>query len=65
MAQRVFSEQLHDIISIMTGNSITPVSLNELFVYHKKQYGYQIVPQALGFDNLDQAILSLPYIEVK
>lgn len=65
IAQRVFSEQLKTLVETYTGSSSTVTNLHEILIYHKKQYGYQILPQSLGFKNMLDCIKSLPYIEVR
>lgn len=66
MAQRIFSEQLRDLTHMMTGSSLTPLSLNALLYMHKKQFGYQMQPQSLGAGyTWFTALESLPYIEVR
>jgi meiosis arrest female protein 1 len=64
LAQRVFVEQTQDIIKYATGNHLSMVRLTEILNFHKNKYGYQIQPQCLGFANMFEAILALPYIEV-
>ena len=64
VAQRIFSEQLKVLIESYTGSSETLTNLHEILVYHKKHYGYQIVPQSLGFHDMLLCIESLPYVEV-
>lgn len=39
-------------------------NLHEVLVFHKKAFGYQISPQALGFDDMLSCIKSLPYVEL-
>ncbi|XP_055307961.1 meiosis regulator and mRNA stability factor 1-like [Sitodiplosis mosellana] len=63
-AQRVFSEQLKFLIESYSGSSDNLTNLHEVLIYHKKHYGYQIVPQSLGFDDMLTCINALPYIEV-
>lgn len=63
-AQRIFSEQLKALVETYTGSSDTVTNLHEILIYHKKQYGYQVVPQSLGFHDMLACIKSLPYIEV-
>ena len=63
-AQRVFSEQLKFLIESYSGSSDTLTNLHEVLIYHKKHYGYQIVSQSLGFDDMLTCINALPYIEV-
>lgn len=63
-AQRIFSEQLKTLVESYSGVSDTITNLHEILIYHKKQYGYQILPQSLGFDDMLTCIKSLPYIEV-
>lgn len=63
-AQRILSEQLKALVEHYTGSSDTITNLHEILIYHKKQYGYQIVPQSLGFHDMLTCIKSLPYIEV-
>lgn len=63
-AQRVFSEQIKSLVQSFSGSSDTTMNLHEVLVFHKKQYGYQIVPQSLGFEDMQACIMSLPYIEV-
>lgn len=63
-AQRIFSEQIKDLVEEYTGASDTVTSLQEILVYHKKKYGYQIMPQTLGFHDMLDCIKSLPYVEV-
>lgn len=64
IAQRIFSEQLKVLIESYTGSSETVTNWHEILVYHKKQYGYQILPQSLGFHDMFACIESLPYVEV-
>lgn len=64
IAQRIFSEQLKALIESYTGSSETETNWHEILVYHKKQYGYQILPQSLGFSDMFACIESLPYVEV-
>lgn len=64
IAQRVFAEQLKDLNKVLTGVSTSLVTLGDILNLHKKQYGYQIQPQVLGFDNLLTAVRNLPFIEV-
>lgn len=63
-AQRIFSEQLKSLIEVFSGSSDSLMNLHEVLVFHKKEYGYQITPQTLGFDDLLTCIKSLPYVEV-
>lgn len=63
-AQRIFSEQLRALVETHSGSSDTLTNLHEILIYHKKQYGYQMLPQSLGFDDMLSCIKSLPYIEV-
>lgn len=63
-AQRIFSEQLKSLVESYSGNSSTIINLHEILIYHKKHYGYQIVPQTLGFEDWTTCINSLPYVEV-
>lgn len=63
-AQRIFSEQLKTLVESYSGACDTLINLHEILIYHKKHYGYQIVPQTLGFDDMLICINSLPYIEV-
>lgn len=63
-AQRIFSEQLKSLIESFSGSSDSLMNLHEVLVFHKKQYGYQITPQTLGFDDMLTCIKSLPYVEV-
>lgn len=63
-AQRVFSEQLKSLIESFSGASDTMINLHEVLVFHKKHYGYQIVPKSLGFDDMLSCVKSLPYIEL-
>lgn len=62
-AQRIFSEQLKFLIESFSGSSDSLMNLHEVLVFHKKQYGYQIAPQTLGFDDMLTCIKSLPYVE--
>lgn len=64
IAQRIFSEQLKELIESYTGSSDTVTNWPEICVYHKKHYGYQILPQSLGFNDMFTCIESLPYVEV-
>lgn len=63
-AQRIFSEQLMSLVEMFAGSSDAMINLHEVLVFHKKQYGYQIIPQSLGFEDMLDCIKSLPYIEV-
>lgn len=65
IAQRIFSEQLKVLIESCTGSSETVTNWHEILVYHKKQYGYQILPQSLGFHDMFACIEALPYVEVR
>lgn len=64
VAQRVFSEQLKTLIETFAGTSDTMINLHEVLVFHKKHYGYQILPQSLGYDDILTCIKELPYVEV-
>lgn len=64
VAQRVFSEQLKSLIETHTKSSDTITNLHEILIFHKKQYGYLIVPQTLGFDDMLTCVEALPYVEV-
>lgn len=64
MAQRIFAEQLEDLVREFTGCAQTCMQLDEVLQLHKKKYGYQIQPQTLGFESILDAIKVLPYIEV-
>lgn len=64
IAQRIFSEQLKDLIKRYTGSSETITNWHEFCVYHKKRYGYQILPHSFGFHDMFACIESLPYDEV-
>lgn len=64
IAQRVFSEQLKYLTETYCGTSESFINLHEVLVYHKKNYGYQVVPQSLGFDDMLNCIKALPYIEL-
>jgi meiosis arrest female protein 1 len=64
VAQRVFSEQLRDITETMTGNSFTFINVVNVLAHHKKNFGYEIRPETLGFSNLWSAIKSLPFVEL-
>lgn len=63
-AQRIFSEQLKALVESYSGASDTMTNLHEILIYHKKQFGYQILPRSLGFDDMLTCIKSLPYVEV-
>lgn len=63
-AQRIFSEQLKVLIETFSGASDTMMNLHEVLVFHKKHYGYQIVPQSLGFNDMLECFKALPYVEV-
>lgn len=63
-AQRIFSEQLESLVESYSGACDTLTNLHEILIYHKKHYGYQIVPQTLGFNDMITCVKSLPYIEV-
>lgn len=45
-----------------TGDNI--INLPEVLVFHKKNFGYQISPQTLGFDDIMTCLKALPYIEI-
>lgn len=62
--QRIFSEQLKSLAKAFGGVDLT-ISLHEVLVYHKKEYGYQIMPQTLGFEGMLDCVNALPYIEVR
>ena len=64
IAQRIFMEQIQEIIKYATGSSMSMVRLTEILNFHKNKYGYQIQPQSLGLPNMFEAIIALPYIEV-
>ncbi|XP_037959686.1 meiosis regulator and mRNA stability factor 1 [Teleopsis dalmanni] len=64
VAQRVFAEQLEELILSFTHLSNTCIKLNEVLKMHKKKFGYQIQPQTLGVNNIMEAIHLLPYVEV-
>lgn len=64
VAQRIFSEQLRDITEMITGNSFTFINVAKVLALHKKQFGYQIKPETLGFPNIWSGIKSLPFVEV-
>lgn len=69
VAQRVFSEQLRDVAKALTGGSGSSISEKSISLYtllfcHKKQFGYQILPQSLGLGTLWMAVKQLPFIEV-
>lgn len=63
-AQRIFAEQLKSLVESYSGTSDTMTNLHEILIYHKKQFGYQIQPRSLGFDDMLTCIKSLPYVEV-
>lgn len=63
-AQRIFSEQLKTLVESVTGVGDSIINLHEVLLFHKKQYGYQIMPRALGFDDMLECIKALPYVEV-
>ncbi|XP_059617478.1 meiosis regulator and mRNA stability factor 1 [Phlebotomus argentipes] len=63
VAQRVFVEQIYQILSC-TVNVATPVKLTTLLHCHKDKFGYQILPQSLGFMSMEDAIQNLPFVEV-
>lgn len=62
--RRIFSEQLRTLAKAFGGADLT-ISLHEVLVYHKKEYGYQIMPQTLGFEGMLDCVKALPYIEVR
>lgn len=64
IAQRIFSEQLKVLTEKYCGTGENIINLHEVLVFHKKDFGYQIVPQSLGFDDMLDCIKSLPYIEL-
>lgn len=64
IAQRIFSEQLKVLTETYCGTGENIVNLHEVLVFHKKNFGYQIVPQSLGFDDMLNCIRALPYIEL-
>lgn len=64
IARRIFSEQLKVLIESYTGSSENVANWHEICVYHKKHYGYQILPQSLGCHDMFAVIESLPYVEV-
>lgn len=63
IAQRIFSEQLKSMADTF-GASDMIVNLHEVLVLHKEEFGYQIMPQSLGFNDMFDCIRALPYIEV-
>lgn len=64
VAQRIFSEQLKMLTETYCGTGENIINLHEVLVFHKKSFGYQIIPQSLGFDDMLNCIKSLPYIEL-
>ncbi|GAB0094470.1 uncharacterized protein DMENIID0001_097760 [Sergentomyia squamirostris] len=64
VAQRVFVEQIYQIVMSCTGNSTTPMKLQTLLNCHRDKLGYQILPQNLGFITMEEAVQSVPYLEV-
>lgn len=63
VAQRIFSEQLKTITETFAPDDMT-INLHEILVYHKKEFGYQITSQSLGFNDMFDCIRELPFIEV-
>lgn len=64
IAQRVFSEQLEQLIKVSYGSSNICIKLEEVLNLHKKKYGYQIQQNTLGESDMIDVIKKLPYIEV-
>ncbi|XP_055387097.1 meiosis regulator and mRNA stability factor 1-like [Condylostylus longicornis] len=64
VARRVFAEQLEELIKVNSGAPNTCMKLDDVLLFHKKKYGYQIQSQTLGFANIFDAIRELPYIEI-
>lgn len=60
--QRIFSEQLNALAK--NSGTADLIGLHEILVFHKKEYGYQIQPQTLGFPTMIDCVKALPYIEV-
>ncbi|KAH8272210.1 hypothetical protein KR018_011740 [Drosophila ironensis] len=65
VARRVFADQCCDLIRNFTGSSTNAMRLDQILKLHKKKYGYQIQPHALGASDITAAVNLLPYVEVK
>lgn len=64
IAQRIFSEQLKMLTETYCGTTENIINLHEVLIFHKKNFGYQIAPQSLGFADMRDCIKSLPYVEL-
>lgn len=49
---------------MITGKSFTFINVATVLALHKKQFGYQIKPETLGFPSIWSGIKSLPFVEV-
>lgn len=62
VAHRVFSDQVHDIIETSKSGCILKVEdLKQLF---KDKYGYQMLPETLGYENFIDCLKNIAFIEV-
>lgn len=64
IALRVFSEQIQEIIKCFTESPKSMIKVDDLLKFHKTKFGYQMQPQTLGYENIIDALKSVPYVEV-
>jgi meiosis arrest female protein 1 len=64
VALRIFSEQLQEVVTRMTGKPGTMVKIDEVMDQHKEKYGYQMQGPSLGYESVIDALKFVPFIEL-
>lgn len=64
VALRIFSEQIHEIIKELTGQTGIMVKVDDVMEMHKVKYGYQMQGSSLGYETVIDAFKFLPFIEL-
>ena len=63
VAQRVFSEQVHDIMEATKGSPFI-LKVEDLKKSFKDKYGYQMLPETLGYDSFIDCLKSVSFLEL-
>lgn len=64
VALRIFSEQIHEVIKEMTGQTRITVKVDDVMEMHKVKYGYQMQGSSLGYDSVIDALKFVPFVEL-
>lgn len=64
VALRIFSEQIHEVIKELTGQTGMMVKVDDVMENHKVKYGYQMQGASLGYDSVIDAFKFVPFIEL-